>query len=183
MASHLARAQVRQLTTEESLIDAAVRDVMVENPVTVTPDIELKDLVDLFVREGLQGVPVVAASDQRLLGIITESDLILQEVEGDVEVPHFVPFLDGVIFFDRTDKYDRQMRKAFAATAGDLMNDEVKTVGPDETIHEAAKKMSKHNISRLVVVEGDQVVGMIARSHIVLALARYEFNDAGDATG
>jgi CBS domain-containing protein len=173
------------------LIDAAVRDVMLQDPVTVTPDLELKDLVDLFVRENLQGVPVVAASDRRLLGIITESDLILQEVEGDIDVPHFVPFLDGVIFFDNTDRFNHQIRKAFAATAGDLMNDDVKTVGPDDTIHEAAKRMSKHNISRLVVVEGNQVVGMIARSHIVLALARYEFNgdgdddagEAGDATG
>jgi CBS domain-containing protein len=170
------------------LIDAAVRDVMLEEPVTVPPDMELRDLVDLFVREGLQGVPVVSPSDGRLLGIVTESDLLLQEVEGDVEVPHFVPFLDGVIFFDRTDKYDEQMRKAFAATAGDLMNTKVETVAPDDTIHEAAKRMSKHDISRLVVVEGDRVVGMIARSHIVLALARYEFSgggddDAGDATG
>ena len=45
------------------MIDAAVRDVMVQDPVTVTPDLELKDLVDLFVREGLQGVPVVAPAD------------------------------------------------------------------------------------------------------------------------
>jgi len=169
------------------LIDAAVRDVMVQNPVTVTPDLELRELVDLFVREGVQGVPVVSASDRRLVGIITESDLILQEVEGDIDVQHFVPFLDGVVFFDRTDRYDEQMRKAFAATAGDLMNDEVRTIGPDETIHEAAKRMSKHNVSRLVVVEGNDVVGMISRSQIVLALAPYEFNrngdDAGDATG
>jgi CBS domain-containing protein len=169
------------------VIDAAVRDVMLENPRTVPPDMQLRDLVDLFVREGVQGVPVVSASDRRLVGIITESDLILQEVEGDIDVPHFVPFLDGVVFFDRTDRYDEQMRKAFAATAGDLMNDEVRTIGPDETIHEAAKRMSKHNVSRLVVVEGNDVVGMISRSQIVLALARYEFNgngdDAGDATG
>ena len=163
------------------MIDAAVRDVMLENPTTVPPDMQLRDLVDLFVREGLQGVPVVAESDRRLLGIVTESDLILQEVEGDIDVPHFVPFLDGAIFFDRTDRYDRQMKKAFAATAGDLMNDKVLTVRPTDTIHEAAKRMSHQNVSRLVVVEGDRVVGMIARSHIVLALARYEFNDDGDA--
>ena len=164
------------------MIDAAVRDVMLENPVTVTPDMQLRDLVDLFVRESLQGAPVVSSADGRLLGIVTESDLILQEVEGDIDVPHFVPFLDGAIFFDRTDRYDRQMRKAFAATAGDLMNDKVLTVTPTDTIHEAAKRMAHHNVSRLVVVEdGDRVVGMIARSHIVLALARYEFNDDGDA--
>ena len=41
------------------MIDAAVRDVMLENPVTVPPEMLLRDLVDLFVSENLQGVPVV----------------------------------------------------------------------------------------------------------------------------
>ena len=40
-------------------------------------------------------------------------------MEGDIDVPHFVPFLDGAIFFDHTDRYDQQIRKAFAATAAD----------------------------------------------------------------
>ena len=150
---------------------------------------QLRDLVALFVSEGLQAVPVVSENGA-LVGIVTESDLILQEVEGDIDVPHFVPFLDGVIFFDRTDRFDKQIRKAFAATAGDLMNEDVRTVTPGDTIHEAAKRMAHDDVSRLVVVEDERVVGVIARSHIVLALARYEFNDdegdagdGGDAAG
>jgi CBS domain-containing protein len=158
------------------VIDAAVRDVMLENPVTVPPEMLLRDLVDLFVAEKVQGVPVVGA-EGKLLGIVTEGDLILQEVEGDIDVPHFVPFLDGAIFFDNSDRFDDQIRKAFAATAADLMTKKVRTVGPGETIHEAAKKMSRHDVSRLPVVEDGRVVGMISRSHIVLALARYEFHD------
>jgi CBS domain-containing protein len=161
--------------TEESVIDAAVRDVMLENPRTVPPEMLLRELVDLFVSENLQGVPVV--KDGKLLGIVTEGDLILQEVEGDIEVPHFVPFLDGAIFFHNTDQFDEQIKKAFAATAGDLMTDEVRTVGPDDTIHEAARRMSRHDVSRLPVVDDGRIVGMISRSHIVRALARYEFHD------
>ncbi len=158
------------------MIDAAVRDVMLQNPVTVPPEMLLRDLVDLFVSENLQGVPVVNAAG-KLLGIVTEGDLILQEVEGDIEVPHFVPFLDGAIFFNNTDHYDEQMKKAFAATAADLMTDQVRTVGPGDTIHEAARRMARHEVSRLPVVDDGRVVGMISRSHIVRALARYVFHD------
>ena len=110
------------------MIDAAVRDVMLENPRTVPPDMLLRELVDLFVSENLQGVPVVR--DGKLLGIVTEGDLILQEVEGDIEVPHFVPFLDGAIFFHNTDQFDEQIKKAFAATAGDLMTTRCAPSGP-----------------------------------------------------
>lgn len=162
------------------MIDAAVRDVMLESPVTVPPEMLLRDLVDLFVAQSLQGVPVVDGAG-KLLGIVTEGDLILQEVEGDIEVPHFVPFLDGAIFLNNTDQFDEQIRKAFAATAGDLMTSDVQTVGPDETIHEAARRMARHDVSRLPVIADGRVVGMISRSHIVLALARYEFGGGGQA--
>ena len=84
-------------------------------------------------------MPVVDAAG-KLLGIVTEGDLILQEVEGDIDVPHFVPFLDGAIFFDNTDQFDHQIRKAFAATAADLMTKKVRTAGSGDTIHEAAKR-------------------------------------------
>ncbi len=160
------------------MIDAAVRDVMLTDPVTVRPEMLLRDLVDLFVERQLQGVPVVDAGGT-LVGIVTEGDLILQEVEGDVEVPHFVPFLDGAIFLEPTDRYDEQMRKAFAATAGDLMTRKVRTVAPGDTIHEAARRMARHEVSRLPVVEDGRVVGMVSRSDVVRALARYVFHDAG----
>jgi CBS domain-containing protein len=67
------------------------------------------------------------------------------------------------------------MEKAFAATVGDLMTRDVRTIGPGDTIHEAAKKMAKHDVSRLVVVDGGQMVGVISRADIVRALAHYEF--------
>ena len=57
------------------------------------------------------------------------------------------------------------------------MTEKVRTVGPGDTIHEAAKTMSRHDVSRLPVVDDGRVVGMISRSHIVRALARYEFHD------
>ena len=157
------------------MIDAAVRDVMQHDPITVAPSLTLTDLVDLFVRERLAGVLVVG-DDGRVLGMVTEGDLILQEVEGDFDLPHFVPFLDGAIFLQSSDRWDTQMRKAFAATAGDLMTREVRTIGPGESIHTAAKRMAHHDVSRLPVVEDGRLVGLISRSDVVRALAKYEFH-------
>ena len=156
------------------MIDAAVRDVMQADPITVAPTMRLAELVDLFVRERLAGVPVIDP-ERRVLGIVTEGDIILQEVEGDFELPHFVPFLDGAIFLQSTDRWDSQMRKAFAATVDDLMTRDVRTVAPTDSIHEAAKRMARHHVSRLPVVEDGRLVGLISRSDIVRALARYEF--------
>jgi CBS domain-containing protein len=156
------------------VIDVAVRDVMQQDPITVAPALTLAALVDLFVKERLAAVPVVDENG-KVLGMVTEGDLILQEVEGDFELPHFVPFLDGAIFLQSSDRWDRQMRKAFAATAADIMTRDVRTVTPDSSIHEAAKKMANHDVSRLPVVDDGRLLGLISRSDIVRALAKYEF--------
>jgi len=47
------------------------------------------------------------------------------------------------------------------------MSREVISCSPEDTIFEAAKKLSDHDISGLPVVEGDRVVGMISVSDIV----------------
>jgi CBS domain-containing protein len=156
------------------VIDAAVRDVMQTDPVTVPPEMELRDLVQLFVEQPLAAAPVVDASG-KLCGIVSERDIVLQEVEGDVHFPYFVPILDGLVFVEPFGAYEEQMQKAFAATVHDLMTRDVKTIAPDATIHEAAKKMAKHDVSRLVVVEGGRLVGVISRADVVRALAHYEF--------
>lgn len=157
------------------MIDAAVRDVMQIDPETVRPDLALRDLVELFVERRLAAAPVTD-DDGALLGIVSEGDLVLQEVEGDdAHFPYFVPILDAMVFVEPMRAYDAQIRKAFAATVGDLMTTDVQTVRPDETIHEAARRMTHHDVSRLPVVEDGRLVGMIARSDVVRALAHYEF--------
>ena len=156
------------------MIDAAVRDVMQTDPITVPPEMELRDLVELFVNERLAAAPVVDTAG-KLRGMVSERDIVLQEVEGDVHFPYFVPILDGLVFVEPFGAYEEQMQKAFAATVGDLMTREVRTIAPDDTIHEAAKKMAKHDISRLAVVEGGKLVGVISRADVVRALAHYEF--------
>ena len=110
------------------MIDAAVRDVMQTDPITVPPEMELRDLVELFVNERLAAAPVVD-DGREARGMVSERDIVLQEVEGDVHFPYFVPILDGLVFVEPFGAYEEQMQKAFAATVGDLMTREVRTIG------------------------------------------------------
>ncbi len=49
----------------------------------------------------------------------------------------------------------------------DVMSKNVITISPDESISEAIEKMAKNNISGLIVVENEKVVGVISESDIV----------------
>jgi acetoin utilization protein AcuB len=56
-----------------------VESVMTADPTTVSPDTELKDAAKLILEMKVGGLPVV--EDGRLVGIITETDLIETLVE------------------------------------------------------------------------------------------------------
>jgi CBS domain-containing protein len=48
------------------------------------------------------------------------------------------------------------------ATVGDHMSTNLRTVGPETTVQEAAAKLIEHGIHHLLVSDGDGVVGMLS---------------------
>jgi len=62
-----------------------VTAAMVEKPTTIGPDVPLEDAADLLLSRKIGGLPVVA-EDGRLLGILTETDVLkglLRQVRGE----------------------------------------------------------------------------------------------------
>lgn len=49
----------------------------------------------------------------------------------------------------------------------DIMNKDVKTIEPDETIQEAAIRMSKNSIGSLIVIKGSTLQGIITERDIM----------------
>ncbi len=66
----------RNQETREVMKTLHIRDVMVGKVITVAPDLELKDAVALMVERKIGCLPVV--QDDKLLGLITETDVLMQ---------------------------------------------------------------------------------------------------------
>jgi CBS domain-containing protein len=49
----------------------------------------------------------------------------------------------------------------------DVMSKNVITISPEDSISDAIEKMAKNNISGLIVVEGEKVVGVISESDVL----------------
>jgi predicted transcriptional regulator len=58
-----------------------VREVMSSPVVCVPPDMGLKEVADLLVRDGISAVPVVEGGE--LVGILSEADLVPLELAPD----------------------------------------------------------------------------------------------------
>jgi CBS domain-containing protein len=148
-----------------------VRDIMEADPVTVHPATKVEDVVRMLKQRELPGIPVVD-DDGRLVGIITEADLILQDDEGDLHIPHYIELFGGIVFLEPLSRFEHRLNKAFAATASDMMTRDPDTVGPDTSVREAAHVIHDRGHNRLPVVDGDgRLVGVVTRVDVLGALA------------
>lgn len=139
-----------------------VKDVMTRTVVVVRDSTPFKEVVRRMQEHRVSAVPVVDEFG-RTLGVVSEADLILKEdanLDGD-----------GRLFEGRRHRHERA--KHAAETAAALMTSPAITVGPDATLGEAVRLMTKHAIKRLPVAGPDgRVVGIVSRSDLLKVFLR-----------
>ena len=149
---------------------ALVRQAMTRDPVTVGPDASVEDVLRLMRDNELPGLPVVDG-DGRLQGIVTESDLVIADDEGDLHIPHYVELFGGLVFLEPLRGFEARLRKAAAATARDMMTADPVTVEADDPVRKAARLIADSGHNRLPVVDGGRLVGVVTRVDVLGALA------------
>ncbi len=148
-----------------------VRDIMDASPATVRADAGVEEVVDLLRKHALPGVPVVD-DDDRLIGIVTEADLVLPDDQGDLHIPHYINLFGGTVFLEPLGRFEERLRKVFAASAADMMTRDPDTVSPDTTVADAARLIHESGHNRLPVVEDGRLAGVVTRMDVLGALAR-----------
>ena len=149
---------------------ALVRDIMDGEPATVSPDATVEEVVRTLREHELPGVPVVE-EDGRLAGLVTETDLVLPDDQGDLHLPHYINLFGGTVFLEPLGRFEERLRKAFASKASDMMTSEPDTVEPDTSVQEAARLVHASGHNRLPVVEDGKLVGVVTRLDLLGALA------------
>jgi CBS domain-containing protein len=114
----------------------------------------------------------VVHDDGVLVGIVTENDLVLRGDDSSLHLPHYFEMFGGVVFLEPLQHLEDKLRKAFASTVEEMMTADVQTIGPDATVHEAARLISRSGHNRLPVVEGEKLVGVVTRVDCLDALTR-----------
>jgi CBS domain-containing protein len=148
-----------------------VRDIMDADPVAVTPETPVQDVVATLRTHELSGVPVVTEGG-RCVGIITEGDLVMVGDEGDLHLPHFIELFGGIVFLESLHRFDARLQRALASKARDMMTEDPVTIEPDVTIQEAGRLISHSGHNRIPVVEHGRLVGMLTRVDVLDALTR-----------
>jgi CBS domain-containing protein len=143
--------------------NSLVRDVMTTDVVTVEPSTPFKEIVARLAGHGISAVPV-ADADRRVLGVVTEADLLLKR-----ELPD--PLANVPPVWSRRRR--RERRKAAAVAADKLMTAPATTVPPTATVAEAARRLHAAGVQRLPVVdEQGRLVGMVSRADLLKVFTR-----------
>jgi CBS domain-containing protein len=115
-----------------------VRDLMVSEVVTIEPGTSVVDAARRMIQEEKGPLPIVEGDIP--VAIVTDRDIVARVVaEG---------------------------RDPNSVTVDDIATHELVTIGPDQAVDEARQLMAQHQLDRILVVEGDRLVGIISEADI-----------------
>jgi Zn-dependent protease/predicted transcriptional regulator len=135
----VAEGGYQEVVMRQSLEDVEVREVMIEDIVKVQPDLTVRELVsDYFLKYGFKGFPVMDKG--KVIGVIS-----LAEVKN-------------------TDYIQESTTRV-----ADIMQpyNENIIISPDISLVIAMRKMVTENTARLLVMENDQLLGMITKTGLL----------------
>lgn len=123
------------------------RDLMTPDPTCVKEDQTLVDAARMMRDLDVGALPI-CGNDDRLKGMLTDRDIVVKCIAegGDPR----------------------------SATAGSLAEGKPVTIGADDDIREALEVMQEYQVRRLPVIDGHQLVGIIAQADVARELSATE---------
>jgi CBS domain-containing protein len=145
-------------------------EIMDADVPSVTADDEARTAIDLLSKSELGAVAVVDA-DHKVVGIVSESDLILADEESDLHLPHYLNIMGGVVFIGSMKGFEKRLEKAFATKVSELMSADPIVAHTYEAADRVAKKIADHHHNHLPVVDEDgRLAGMVTRADALAAV-------------
>lgn len=154
-----------------------IRDIMSSPVVTVRPETSIQEIARVMRDHGISGVPVVTA-DNKLVGIVTEVDLIAQH--APLQAPQYISILWATIplRFDDYARYKEKVRHMLAVNAEQLMTKNPATLHPEDSLEYAAGLMIKPGHSSIPVIEDGRLVGIVTRTDLIRVIKDLELSES-----
>ena len=127
--------------------DLTAKDIMTRPVVSARENASARDIAMQLLSGLYSGMPV-ADEDGKVIGVVTEFDLLGQVCEG---------------------------KELVKLTAGDVMTRKPVTVDVNTSLNDLLKTMMENNIVRLPVTEDGRLVGVVARCDILRTFIEPEF--------
>ncbi|AGB40298.1 CBS-domain-containing membrane protein [Halobacteroides halobius DSM 5150] len=138
-------------------------EIMTENVITVGPKMKIKEVAQIMIENSISGLPVI--EDDKLVGIISEGDLIVKEKKLDL--PDYIYVLGGIFYLESFDDFEQDLKKMAGIEVADLMTKDVITVGPQSDVMDIATIFVEEGVNRVPVVKDNKLLGIVTRADII----------------
>jgi CBS domain-containing protein len=169
-----------------------IRDIMTESPVTVAPQVTLRDAVEILARYGISGMPVVEG--RIVIGTLSARDI----VDFESTLARVPTRRQGDGIDDAVTDYDAGSAECFVGywddagadavervrcsdtpewdhladhVVADAMSAVTTTFRPSDSAEKAARYMDSTGTHRAVIVEDGVLVGILSTMDITRAIA------------
>lgn len=143
------------------------RDIMTTEVITLSPDTDIIQAARVLLENRINGAPVID-EDHRLLGILCQSDLVIQQKK--LPIPSVFTLLDIVIPLSSTRQLENQIKKIAALTVREAMTPNPVTVQPDTDLETIATLMVDKNFHTLPVLDNKRLAGIIGKEDVLKTL-------------
>jgi CBS domain-containing protein len=155
----------------------SVNNVMTKDVISLRATSTVKDAWLTMMEADISGAPVVDDSGS-IVGIVSLTDIFRAVVE---RIQKARSLRETTMQFEDQSALEkeeiREMSIAIRAVTELKVSDilpkdqNLHTLGPDDSLDRAIHLIAEHNINRLPVVRGTQVVGIITRQDIIWSIA------------
>jgi len=140
---------------KEPIVAKKARDIMSPDCTCVGENDTVLDAAERLAELDVGAMPI-CGEDDRLKGMVTDRDIVVKVIA--------------------------QGKNPASTPVGDLVTqDEVVTIGADDSIDEALQTMSSHKVRRLPVIDGRELVGIISQADIARNIDEEKVGDLVEA--
>jgi CBS domain-containing protein len=121
-------------------------EVMTPSPTACNPQHTVTDAAELMLREDCGLLPVVSEDGKKLIGVLTDRDIVLKVVAEE--------------------------RDPRSTAVTDIMTTEISTCLPQESVEMAMEQMASRQVRRIPIVDRDgSLVGIVAQADVATRIA------------
>ncbi|HEU5470882.1 MAG TPA: CBS domain-containing protein [Actinophytocola sp.] len=140
------------------------RDIMTSPVVTIRPEATIQAAAALLTDRGFTALPVVD-EDDRLVGIVTEADLVRDRILPDPR-DHL--------------RRERVPRAPSRSTVGEVMTSPAVAMSPGTDVAQLAAALLEARQRSMPIVDGSRLVGIVTRRDLVRVVGRSDTDIARD---
>ena len=141
------------------------KDIMRRRVITVTPDMTLRELTQLFIDRRISGAPVLSR-EGHAVGVISQTDLVRHERES---FPREIP-----VYHRETEESARSrgfhIEVPDYARVKEAMTPSVIAFEEDTPVRELAERMLSKHIHRVVITRDGKLCGIVTSMDMLRAL-------------